>query len=979
MASAIVVDGVVIQRPTVVTKIDASALSAVGPSAGRIVALLGTGVGGRPVSANMKPEDLISLVDEPSARKVLRSGDLREGAVIAFTPSVDEEIPGGAQRVIAMKVNQATQSTRTRFTGDVSSLVETSEDYGAFTEQISTLHEGGTDPDTRQVTATFEDVVENADNIGGQSYFDLRYRDSVGNGWDNVAAQVLASGIRVNAGRREVGLDGDVDALSANSAVRVSSSTGDTRVVTIYGLDADGDPQLETLALNGVNLVLGVKIWSRVFGASVPEAYATGAVLVEETTGSNIDLFTLSDPDLAVGVALGSAMYVAKSKVRVRGSRGDVTSKAVPIWGKDYTGVLASELVTTDTLVGTEPVETATRWSEITAIGLEDIPTDRHIHISGIAAETTNAVQNTLQKAADYFNARQVDSGDPDAPDGFQAVVQVANPLFKVENLDLTQTEVVAGGDLLSGSTATRDIATTDALVTSNVIALTVASGHGAVVGELAVLADLTTGFNIATPTPISATGATSISIPLVHANGAPGDVVGTVTLYDPTQVAPSGEDCLTATLSIKADLYAVLSFYANASQLVDAVRADFSPKTVEITITAQSSHQYVIFLDGHGFVVTSDASATQPEVQTLIINRIARDHRLNGRWTAALLGTTQVLLSTVSPVNHDVSSPDTNLAVATTANAEGSGVPPDPDTQPQFLVGGEEGTATADDYQTAFDVLRRLRHVVRVNSVVPLTGDPAVHAKLLTHLRYCAGVKGRAEADGFIGLSALDDDDAPTNELPDDASIKAQIKALNTRHIRACAQNMTRFNTAGEKTVFAPWFRAAMFAGMQAGSPTGTPLTNKQTNELDFDQDVSWNPSDNDEDMIRLGLMFVDRRDGAIRVVRNITTYTVDDNLAFVEGSMNETLNEIAFESRRRVEPKLGKRATKNLKGLAGQAIIKYLNSISGENGLIEGYDPKKIFIRRVGDAIEIDFGVIMPPPVNFFVITIRPELPAV
>ena len=69
----------------------------------------------------------------------------------------------------------------------------------------------------------------------------------------------------------------------------------------------------------------------------------------------------------------------------------------------------------------------------------------------------------------------------------------------------------------------------------------------------------------------------------------------------------------------------------------------------------------------------------------------------------------------------------------------------------------------------------------------------------------------GRNERDGFVGIMNSGLTDVATK-----AEIKTQIIALGTRHIRACAQTVDRFNVAGVRTTFDPHFEAAVAAGMR-------------------------------------------------------------------------------------------------------------------------------------------------------------------
>lgn len=223
----------------------------------------------------------------------------------------------------------------------------------------------------------------------------------------------------------------------------------------------------------------------------------------------------------------------------------------------------------------------------------------------------------------------------------------------------------------------------------------------------------------------------------------------------------------------------------------------------------------------------------------------------------------------------------------------------PDNTVSQVFLTGGSEGTTTFQDWQDALNLLK----LIRVNSIVVLTGDPAVHAALKAHCEFMGGI-GRSERDGFVGLL-----NTPLTGLPTKTEIASQIVALNSRHLRAFAQRIERFNVEGERTTFDPPFLAVVAAGMQAGSPVGTSLTFKIANALSVTQDQTWNPVDDAEELIEDGLVFLEEIDNiGRRWVRNVTTNVSSSNIAFTEGSVNEAINFAVFNFRTNLEFAVGR-----------------------------------------------------------------------
>ena len=302
------------------------------------------------------------------------------------------------------------------------------------------------------------------------------------------------------------------------------------------------------------------------------------------------------------------------------------------------------------------------------------------------------------------------------------------------------------------------------------------------------------------------------------------------------------------------------------------------------------------------------------------------------------------------------------NSAYVSASAATGAkGGAPDNTTSPVFLSGGGEGTTLFTHWQTALNLLKK----VRVNSIVVLTPDPAVHAALDAHCAYMCGI-GRSERDGFVGLM-----NTGMTALPTKAEAKAQIVDLNTRHIRAVAQRIERYNSAGERQSFDPPFLAAVVAGMQAGSPVGTSLTYKCANILSLSQDSSWNPTDDSEEMIQAGLCFFENIEGiGRRCVRNITTHLSSNNIAYIEGSVNEAVNFAVFNFRQNLEFAVGKRGFSGTVNAAKGVAIGTLGLLKDEEIIVAS---RSLDIELVVDVMEVSVELAPIIPINFVQSTVH------
>lgn len=278
------------------------------------------------------------------------------------------------------------------------------------------------------------------------------------------------------------------------------------------------------------------------------------------------------------------------------------------------------------------------------------------------------------------------------------------------------------------------------------------------------------------------------------------------------------------------------------------------------------------------------------------------------------------------------------------------------------FFAGGHEGDptpgneatplATTGDWQSGIDVLKK----IFVNTLVPLTSDAAVHAIGKAHCAYMCGA-GRMERDMVVGL--LD-----TGALPTRTQIKSQIVALNTRHVRAVAQQCERYNAALTKVKMAPHFTACLAAGMQAGTSVGTSLTFKYANTLGIYGNSDWHPQDDADEMIAMGLLFLETVDGVgFRWKRNITTYLIDSNLAYTEGSVNEATNYAAYNFRTQMESVVG---AKGFTGTvqAADAEARGILTLLMDDALTAW---RSLAIELTLDVMEVDVEISPVIPVNF------------
>lgn len=766
MANGIFFNNRVTRRPGAYSRIDRSGLEAPGLADAGVVALLGTAEGGVPVTAMEGPAELLRLRSPAQARAALRDGDLLDAVELAFAPSNDPAIAGGAAEVVIVKVNSATQSSA-ELENDEGAVIDlTSRDYGAFTEQVQVSLQAATGGETGfLLSVRFEDTIEQVNGLGGDPLATLSFAPG-DDGYDAGVAAVSGSGqVTATMSRTEAGRDAHaLNAWGGALVARGVATAADAgKILTVYGVSGGQFVREELTLVDGT--VLGSVVFTDVVGASL-DAAAVANISVFDGTDNRFT-FTAGMRERG-GVLCGAGMFVQNLPVSV--AIDSTAADDVVVFGRNQAGTQIAEAITMSGSAN-DPVDGALNFAQIDFISLVESDAGDEITLSAIAGRSTPAVHSSLQKVADFFNAKAVDvDGDLVG--------------FEWENL----------------------------------------------------------------------TGATNTAVTELD-EGTTGDIV-----------AAPGE--------FTADVFAIINWLNINSQFVEAA-------------------------------LSTGATRTAP-----------------------------------------------NTSVA-----------------PIFLSGGSEGSAPFSQWQAGLDMLKQ----TRVNTIVPLTGLSAVHAAVAAHCEYMATV-GKYECDALVGLVDVDDDGVPVSSPPTaapKADLQAQIRDLNSRHVRACAQFVGRFNRAGEREVFPPWFLAVIGAGMQAGSPIGEPLTNKFINALSLSQHSSWNPNVDAEEMLQSGLFFAEPIEGiGFRVVRNLTTVLSSDNLSLTEASVNEAVNFAVLSLRSRLEDTVGQRGFAPTLAVA-KALATGVLDLLVANGIIVAW--RSLQMELVLDRLEVSVELAPVLPINFVPITVH------
>jgi hypothetical protein len=405
MATTIFFNGRVISTAGSYSEVDASGLEQVGLGAIGIVAVLGTGEGGKPVSEISEVKDLIRLNKPEKVRQTFRSGDLREAGDMVFAPGKDPDILGGAVEMVAMKINPATQSSASFANSEGNALDLTSSDYGEFTAQVNVSIADGT-TQGKLLTITFEDVTESVDDLGGDAMVKLKYVAHA-DGWDTMTGQLLAGGNLESVGTRsESGLDGDMtQPVGATAMEAVSSAAGDTtQEIEIWGLDGSGNILYSKVTLTGTAAVDFTGTFASVQAVRLSAA-AVGTVTVQ-ADGGGAAVCTLAPATLTKGMVEGLGMFVNATTIDF--AADGATTQPLIVEGTSATGAVQRQKVT---LAGAGTVATTANFATITAILLGEVEAARTVTATAVAAKSIGTTQNTVVKLRDYYNAKQVTEG----------------------------------------------------------------------------------------------------------------------------------------------------------------------------------------------------------------------------------------------------------------------------------------------------------------------------------------------------------------------------------------------------------------------------------------------------------------------------------------------------------------------------------------------------------------------------------------
>lgn len=259
------------------------------------------------------------------------------------------------------------------------------------------------------------------------------------------------------------------------------------------------------------------------------------------------------------------------------------------------------------------------------------------------------------------------------------------------------------------------------------------------------------------------------------------------------------------------------------------------------------------------------------------------------------------------------------------------------------FFIGGTRGTSTNSQWQAGFDAMLE----VRANHIVPLIAQDLVNegngstatfasvaAQLSDHVTQCRGI-AKSERGGYIGGQLTK------------TQLLNQASSLNNTDVELMGQKLTLLDVNGNLVEQPEWSAAVNAAGMRSGTiEVGEPLTFKFIKTSGLSQDTSWSPRNRTDinQLIAGGVMFAEQVVGkGFRWVRDLTTYLIDDNIAFSEGSTRECVRFVAYDLRTSLEDEFtGEKATPanvaNIREFCAAKLVTYVD----QNILVFSLDPE-------------------------------------
>jgi len=951
MASKLSFGGIYTSVPGAYSRVDRSGLAVFSPLATGVLALVGECEGGGGGGGTV-----VQTFDNPQeARDAIRSGPLLDMSLLAFDPSNDERM-GGARQVLAVKINPSAPSIVTMANLDGDALLVTSQESGLFTSQINVEKAAGGVLGSAFIE-TFESTTNLYDDLGGVAWFTLLYTAgsytamaaTVGVDASGNPDKVTAAGTLLEAAG-----EASATAFAAGERVTIPASAGANvgKIVTVYGINSDGEPDTEDLTLDGEGGYAPAgneKHWQRVTAATIDVGVAGANVLIQDESGSTELTMAFAAATTTIGRRVLTSVPVANRPISL--ASDGATTDPIVVRGLDIAGNTRVEAVTLNNALAVISTES---WSRIDSLEIGGLPAARSLTMTTAAVDarntsTTGAATSRLLSATqvgafnlgDRAEIVSAAAGDTsltvriwglDAAGDYQTEDLVTDATAGTTRVTGTLTwSAVFGGELIGGVYPTGIITISDEVPTTvqSIVATRLESG---------VLAGATSGIHglripVANTTiTLVSDGATTRSVlveGLDTAGAAQREVIAltgaaavtTAESWSRIDAVYTGDVEAARTVAV-GSTYTIPGGYTTIQQLADAYNAR----------------------DGFTATVVTTAPLT---------NLISELDILSAAGAAAARDILGITVDFDADLTEMIRRVNAQSSLVTLSRPDGATTVPTNTLVPAWLTGGSEGVSTNAHWIVSFGTT--LPGTSLPLTIVPLSSSAAVAALLDAALIQREGAQKR-EADGKVGLASL----------VTKANAQAALQAIASRRISGYGQDIKRYNAAGTLTWFPPYAQAVLAAGMQAGAATvGEPLTRKFAKVVDVRQSSTWDPIADADDMLDMGLCFLEEVSGkGFRWVRGITTWLADDNLGSTEQSVNHAVNVFVRNLRDGVDAIIG---AVNFAGTeaACKGVVRAQQERALSAGEITAFNPATF--TQTADQIKISMEIVPPIPWNF------------
>jgi len=910
LSRSVTFNGITMFRPGGITRINADALAQIGLLSNAVVGLIGEADGGEP--------DVINTIDDPAlAKETFTSGALANAIRIAFDPTTDPRVPGGAFRCQCVKTNQGTQSSLILYGlvplvtgGPAYDTVAAGTDivhvHVTTAGMTVSAHVGnyvriGTDEkiitanDASTITAAFSAIPV----LGTPVYI--------------LAPMLIYTskdyGVHTNRIRQELEC-GSTHGVAWTTAFDADSQTGEDVGGNAY-LDVEYIGQATTVVLDGgttsgagltTTTVDATKTWvvnafagffEHVSGgalaqpnlrkiasntnngtATVTSAFTSGGIATAPGIGA---VYDIRRGQIRAGTAVSATANTITLEATIDFALNELSNLVIAITGG--TGSGQKRVIATNT-AGVSPVLTLVQpWNTPVPDG------------------TSTYSIRYISKALGSF------TGAAGVTTGFNTVVAVNGAAAATDlNLTLTQNQTIT--DLVGVINTSPNYM---AYVSSGRNGAELVSDfdfdHGAVNVELRT----DRSQQAASPFPVFDYAAlTGIGDTFLMVNGvvrltdaagafATSMVGQNITLATSTTPANNGHYPIVGVES------ATVLYFMNYAGVSEAFPGTYS-------IAAHISQTWNNHFKKDLRDVVSDINEINPYVTVT-------------RAATASLGA------------------GTGLPEFTGSGLGSKAVVGD---YYKTMTGGTRGVSANTDFQNAFDTLAR----TRINHIVALIsrdlaaegyGSTAtfasVAAQMAAHLDYCNGA-GKDERGGYMGMKGTR------------AQIVAMANQFNHPDMQLCGQKITVLDITSTLLEMDEWAMAVAAAGMRAGmDEVGEPLTWKYIRTADLTQDSSWDPAEvtDANNLIENGVLFAENIQGkGIRFVRDLTTYVTDDNLAYAEGSVRDVVRYVSYGLRTYLEDRhTGRKAKPSNVTSIKDTASEFLEQCRSQSIIVDSTDP--------------------------------------